>query len=551
MFVSRVIIRVRFNSIIVTEYNSEKGYTFWSLENGIFNLKLLDQSSQFANILSKLDDRLPRLEFWYKIRTEGELIQAWRSGRLSSAEFLLRLNAMRGRSFIDLDSYPVFPDFSVDDGSQLTFPSRAELIYRMAAMNPFAMFDRNSRRMRRGSSFRSEVTVAPAPTFDAVVQPADVYFHSLHPGDSLVMPITLRRTLENERRFPDWISRAFSVQLGSEPRMPFLLFGYYELEYVPQPLAYTIPDSLIFNNKLIMCNRGLQQLLDDDVMLYFDPVELTVSLQRIRTSEILRCHFDATFAFVSNMAVGEYGIFFVLDFIIGFSVSCRLEYQTAMITFHEIARFDVDLSPVSCVSDMNALVATYSESVLTLWHLLSGIVHRRLKFDAMITAAAFDCRFDCLFVATVDRMVYLNVNGEILCEISLNIVVTALSCPVLPMGHHKRCVVCGTKDGEILLMSPVFESKGMVTRKLDSPHRARVRDFVIPRSRNGMISLDGNGVGVLWTATGVRATKLKPSVVVKCAVCENKPAVACPKCNRILCEHCAKDHSRCLVLADG
>jgi hypothetical protein len=155
------------------------------------------------------------------------------------------------------------------------------------------------------------------------------------------------------------------------------------------------------------------------------------------------------------MAVGKYGIFFVLDLIIGFLVLCRLEYQPAGITFHEIARFDV--SPVSCVSDMNALVATYSEALLTLWHLSSGIVHRRLKFGASITAAAFDCGFDCLFVATVDRMAYLN--GEILCEIPLTIMVAVISCPVLPMGHSKRCVVCGTKDGEIWLMLPVFESR--------------------------------------------------------------------------------------------
>jgi hypothetical protein len=457
---------------------------------------------------------------------------------------------MRGRSFIDLDSYPVFPDFDVPDISQITFPSRAELIYRMATVNPFAIFDRSSRRIRRGTSVRAEITLAPAPTLDAVVHPADVYFHSLRPDDSLVLPITLRQTLENERRFPEWVSRAFSVHLGCEPRIPFLLFGYFELEYLPQPLAYPIPHSLIFDHDFVVCNRGLQRVLDDEIMLYFDPVELTVSLQRFRTGEILRCHFDVNFAFVSNMAVGEYGIFFVLDFIIGFSVSYRLEYQPAGITFHKVARFDVDLAPVSCVSDMNALVATYSEALLTLWHLSSGITHRRLKFGSPIAAAAFDCRFDCLFVATVDRMAYLNVNGEILCEIALNVVVTAISCPVLPMSHHKRCVVCGTQDGEIWLMSPVFESREMATRQLDSPHRATVRDFVTPRSRTGMISLDRNGVGVLWTGTGLRASRLKPSVVVKCAACENKPEVACPKCNRILCEHCAKDHSRCLVLAD-
>jgi hypothetical protein len=76
MFAARMVVTIRFEAIIYSEFTPEKGSTIWSLKNGVFALKLIDQPVQFGVILSKLDNRLPPIEFLHKIKAESELIQA-------------------------------------------------------------------------------------------------------------------------------------------------------------------------------------------------------------------------------------------------------------------------------------------------------------------------------------------------------------------------------------------------------------------------------------------------------------------------------------------
>jgi hypothetical protein len=182
--------------------------------------------------------------------------------------------------------------------------------------------------------------------------------------------------------------------------------------------------------------------------------------------------------------------------------------------------------------------------------LASGITHRTLVFDSRVVAACFDAAFGCLFVALVDRILYANVNGEVICELPIDFRVTVAVCPALPLAHSRRCILCGTNTGDIWLASPVFDSSEFVLRQLEKVHNSPVRDIVLHPAKTGMVSTDMTAFACFWSCAGIKAAKLETACVAKCALCQNKPAICCGKCRHILCQQCAKKHNqgKCLGL---
>jgi hypothetical protein len=274
----------------------------------------------------------------------------------------------------------------------------------------------------------------------------------------------------------------------------------------------------------------------------------------IRKNDVVKSHFDGVFAYCSNVAVGEFGMFFVVDLDVGLSIAFRIDYQEQTHSqFYEVARLDSDAKPRTYVSDFSQLGATFCESLLTLWHLSSGVVHRMLKFDTVVTAVAWDWCFNGLFVGTRDRISYLNVNGDILCASKLGTPVTSCLSLNLPLAEMRRCAMCGMSNGEVWLVSPAFDRREMELRRLDTRHRADVVEWIPHRSKSGVASVDKDGNVCLWSCVGLRAPKLKYQLFMKCTGCELRPVTACPRCNRALCEQCSHGHSpgRCTGLDNG
>jgi hypothetical protein len=266
-------------------------------------------------------------------------------------------------------------------------------------------------------------------------------------------------------------------------------------------------------------------------------------------SEVSVSKFDLLFGFCTKLSVGELGIFFVLDLSVGLSIAYRIEYADGQ-PLREIARLDSDGKPTTCVSDLSVLGATFCDRRLVLWDLASGITHRTLRFDSRVVATCFDAVFGCLFIALTDRMLYANVNGEVICELQVDLRVTVAACPALPLAHSKRCFFCGTDTGDIWLASPVFDSSKLVLRQLEKVHISPVRDIVLHPAKTGMVSTDTAAFACFWSCAGIKAARLKTACVAKCAMCHSKPAVCCGKCGHILCDQCGKGHSqrKCLGL---
>jgi hypothetical protein len=205
LFASRVAICVRFRTVLSVDGTADRMVRVCALDTGLFILKLVDQCPVF-------EARLARIEA-DAADDEEDVVAAWRNGRLSAPELLLRVNGLRGRSFVDLERYPVFPDFEIPDGKQISFPERAEVIARLAAVNPFYALTRPARPAR---SVKRAAPAPPPSEYPRLVFPADFYFNPMGDGEDPTAPIERRALLANEARLPAWLSRVFSVRISAD-----------------------------------------------------------------------------------------------------------------------------------------------------------------------------------------------------------------------------------------------------------------------------------------------------------------------------------------------
>jgi WD40 repeat protein len=279
-------------------------------------------------------------------------------------------------------------------------------------------------------------------------------------------------------------------------------------------------------------------------VIQYNPVGGAISICDTQRARLDHSVINPLFPFTVDLAVGELGIYFVIDLVVGSSIAFRIEYGNCIANFYQISRFDSDDVPSTCVSDVDQLAATFCDQTLTLWHLCQGTVHRRLQFSSPITAVAFDAQAACLFVATREKCVYMSVNADILCEMAIarggpQISVVAFGSALL--SRSKRMAICGTTTGELWLVSPVFDTKSMVIDKPLSLHQSRIRRLVLNRSKTAMLSIDAAGHVCLWTSLGVPGPKLRSDVYGKCASCNERPTIWCTKCSRALCAKCSHE----------
>jgi hypothetical protein len=79
--------------------------------------------------------------YLHRIRTGDELVELWRSSVISSTDFLLGLNGLHHRSFIDLSRYPIFPEVRASEWKSARFPLESEVIALLSPIAPFDAFD--------------------------------------------------------------------------------------------------------------------------------------------------------------------------------------------------------------------------------------------------------------------------------------------------------------------------------------------------------------------------------------------------------------------------
>jgi hypothetical protein len=278
----------------------------------------------------------------------------------------------------------------------------------------------------------------------------------------------------------------------------------------------------------------------------YDPTNLTVFVRDAQGEPVFRR--GSTLAFLHAIAVGELGVFVVADLVIGVSVGFRIGYCGKSISeFTRVARFVSDGVPKSAVSDIDGLVATACEGGLVLWNIVSGTRHRRIETDDFVVAVAFDAAFHGVLIATVSELLYLTVNGEVLCESPIRDVrVTACTFVQLPLVENDRLAIIGTSDGQVLGVAPNFKRRSLKVTALGSVAN-EVREIVVHRSKKAFATADASGAVCLWTVKGPGGIKWSLSQFALCCGenCGEKPVQMCLRCGCALCAKCLATH-RCV-----
>jgi hypothetical protein len=112
-----------------------------------------------------------------------------------------------------------------------------------------------------------------------------------------------------------------------------------------------------------------------------------------------------------------------------------------------------------------------------------------------------DAAFNGLIVATISQLVYVTVNGEVVCEAEVqgSDKVTALKFVGFPMTEAVRAAFCGTSAGDIWVIVPDFRGKSFDMVRLASPHRCEIRDLLVHATKGVMLSADVSGTVCSWT----------------------------------------------------
>jgi hypothetical protein len=303
--------------------------------------------------------------------------------------------------------------------------------------------------------------------------------------------------------------------------------------------------SLYFEGDGVVSVDGISKRLNETRIIHYEPAEVTLSIGNDQA------RMDSSLAFVHNISIGELGFHFVVDLVIGLTIAFRIEYQDRVTSFSQSSKFESDDVPITCLSDTDSLAATSSGTIVSLWYLPNGLLHRKLTFDAVVTAVAFDVPFSCLFIATERGCFYANVNGDVLCQVG----VPGPSVSVAlflndSLSYTKRVAICGTTNGELWFASPNFDLRSIDISSIPSEHSAKIISLTPHPSRGGVMSADADGLVCFWSCVGVQVPKLRPEMYRRCAACGGKPLVVCQKCNSALCQKCAHECNpgRCLGL---
>jgi hypothetical protein len=228
---------------------------------------------------------------------------------------------------------------------------------------------------------------------------------------------------------------------------------------------------------------------------------VAIAIQNCKKGDVIHLRSDPLLASMSNISLGEFGLFFVADLSIGLSIAFRIEYESGKVLFGQLSRFESEGPPFSVVSDRAAVAATFYKRKVTIWNLCSATVHRVLQFDEKVTALAIDAAFTGIFVATVRQLYYVSVNGDVLCESLLEEGerITTVQFVGKQIGDAHRYGFCGTTTGEVWVVVAGFQTKSFDLLRLASPHKCEVRELVVHPMKGILLSVDTEGVVCSWT----------------------------------------------------
>jgi hypothetical protein len=488
IFFHHIVIQVPISSLIFARSSIGQGCEIWSLQSGHFLLRFENNElvPHFQNWTQFALSQFPDMSYLMNITSFPSAVACWNNSQISNTELILWVNAFERRSFADQSRLPVFPVSSFTTDS---FPppatscpgSHGYFATKIGDRQTVIDFVQKIRRDLDMDGFTDE---------------------NLHIGDLDVTQV----------------SQQLRIKVGRNKRVKF------------------------HQNQIVLSHR-LERLIS---MSPFATVRVwrhqSAIICRNRT-KLFFSVFDHLLAFVNSITVSDNKCFLVLDFVFGLTRIYRILYKNfAPAELQQLSDISWLVTPTTVISGFHLIAATLMKRVLVLWDAITGSIHSKIEFEDVIDFVAMDEEVG-IWVIAKGSITLLSINGELLAKIVTAAKVTAIAVLLLKEDAVDRAAICGTEDGKVFVVSARTDTHEIDCKELPSEHRAAIVDVVIHSSLKSFLTVDANGVVLIWTGIDLGfQQRMKFETFASCPFCANAPSAFCSACNRAVCNRCKRTH---------
>jgi len=525
LFSSHIVINISLASLIFIRKQSNNTIAFWGFKTGHFILKFPEEYSSIFISKIQFPCSLPDIPFLYRIEHDSDAYMQWSSGLLSSDQLLLVLNSLASRSFVDTKAYPVFPKHIVIESLN---GLNIDTIIQNEGFNFFQNNERN-------------------------VLPGILYYLPEAVG-GVLNNVLMRQSLENMKDLIFWTMKELpsksqnevdNMRFGPRKFISAIDFDKFQVcQRVTRKCANN--HTLVFERNSIRKMKKLSAIIEAEKYTYvaIDKNQLTISLLNKQTGHVYYSQQDALLVYSNGISVSDNGVFLVIDFEFGLTRAYRIVYENYNPScLNMISDFSWSSEPKSTVSGIDWICFTSIENKLVMWDIIGGIVHRFSTFEEEIRFLSLDEEFGAIWVVFGAKVILISINGDLIASSELSQKITCIKSVPIPYDSIDRYAIVGFEGGDVMIISPVFYSKGMCTKSLPSEHKFPVNRITIHSSLTEFITIDENGEAFLWNAINIPSQVRKPTLFAGCPYCQSAVVVKCVSCNRMICQKCMSEQN--------
>jgi hypothetical protein len=517
-FLSHLVIIVPISSVMFINKHNTTTIALWTVEAGHFLLRfawkqvgqLMKEVVRIAKVASS---NYPWFNFGTQLASNWDSLDLWSKHQLTTCQFLCIVNCLSGRSFADLNQYPLFP--YIIDGFRSSAPSASDVATFLGSFLPSGEILKTS---EIGSVLPATVLTLPEL---AAVNNLSASFWMIRktlnsPGASEIIDQWARTT------FQFHFSRAQSLNsIGP------ILDGHSPS---PSPFHSQKAERLAIG--------ASQRDLSRSVVINVSRRMCRLTISNDLTSKIYYQDSHYVYGYAGLISVSGGGAYFAIDFSFGLTRVYQVIMQGGNpVGTKCVSEFSLGFDQISSVSGRDWLCATASQKVLVLWDIVRGTIHRKMEFEKRISAVAIGESNFCVWVASGETVFLLGLNGFCFAQLQLDEEVTALT-PI----EGELSAICGTEHGKLNFLNLTVETGVLASEAMESQHHDRIERIVIQREIKRYISVDVAGGVYRWSARGIPEPEMESMVFTSCAVCTNPTHTICQFCNKAICGQCLANH---------
>ena len=572
LFVSHIVMIVPLYSILYVSRHNLSQLAFWTFNSGHFLLEFSEkQIRQVTPFLEKINktalDSFPLENYLTQSKINHDALTLLNNNRITVHQFMLSLNALSGRSFVDLNNFPFIPRLFNDNNDEASSYNNSNINQERRHSSQYIM-DFPGIDVISGLLFR----IFPFRYYSTSTSPLNVSLYYDIPLSLLVIPEILidinnlgvgncdiTTLARSPRHFTAKLREALENNANRETILTWVHTHFSITPTRSSSLDQARWKSLIDNpyDKRSNTSRTSSTTMHSRPGSHLRPIERKLNRQKSTvisvsrrlsqltfvnnlTDKVLFCEYHHMYGLAESISVSVDGVFFVIDFAFGITRAYKVIFSSGTPTRAKcISEFSAGAKPKSSVSGHDWVCATASGKRLAIWEIITGTVHRLIKFDSLITAVAFDESHYYIWVAVSKKVKIIGINGIILGEQEVPDCITA-------MMHidRKKTTFCGTETGRIFMLTFNLTTGLIDIQELESKHKDPIEKIVQQNSIKRYISVDSTGRAEKWNPEGEEIDDEETHVFSSCAICTNPTSTLCQFCNKPICDQCMPKHAK-------